>query len=211
MSECWRIINGTNNNYAVSNYGNVKNLRTGKLLKPSVNHKGYLIFQLSIDNKKKNFRGHRLVAMAFIPNPENLPEVDHKNGNRQYNRDTNLRWVTGSSNTRNREVCRQATSIYNGVHWNKKYKKWSTTIWFERKTKHLGYFDDETDAALDEANSKKYGNMLENLSKYSELIVVTHNRETMSRAQVLYGVTMSGEGSSTLLSIHLEEATGYAK
>ncbi len=70
---------------------------------------------------------------------------------------------------------------------------------------------DETDAALDEANSKKYGNMLENLSKYSELIVVTHNRETMSRAQVLYGVTMSGEGSSTLLSIHLEEATGYAK
>lgn len=70
---------------------------------------------------------------------------------------------------------------------------------------------DETDAALDEANSKKYGNMLENLSKYSELIVVTHNRETMSRAQVLYGVTMSGEGSSTLLSIHLEEAAGYAK
>jgi chromosome segregation protein len=70
---------------------------------------------------------------------------------------------------------------------------------------------DETDAALDEANSKKYGNMLENLSKYSELIVVTHNRETMSRAQVLYGVTMSAEGVSTLLSIHLEEATNYAK
>ena len=70
---------------------------------------------------------------------------------------------------------------------------------------------DETDAALDEANSKKYGNMLENLSKYSELIVVTHNRETMSRAQVLYGVTMSAEGTSTLLSIHLEEAANYAK
>ncbi|MFA6251411.1 MAG: AAA family ATPase [Candidatus Paceibacterota bacterium] len=70
---------------------------------------------------------------------------------------------------------------------------------------------DETDAALDEANSRKYGNMLENLSKYSELIVVTHNRETMSRAQVLYGVTMSGEGVSKLLSIHLEDATTYAK
>ncbi len=70
---------------------------------------------------------------------------------------------------------------------------------------------DETDAALDEANSKKYGNMLVNLSKYSELIVVTHNRETMSRAQVLYGVTMSAEGTSTLISIHLEEATNYAK
>jgi len=70
---------------------------------------------------------------------------------------------------------------------------------------------DETDAALDEANSRKYGNMLENLSKYSQLIVVTHNRETMSRAQVLYGVTMSAEGSSKLLSIHLEDATTYAK
>lgn len=70
---------------------------------------------------------------------------------------------------------------------------------------------DETDAALDEANSRKYGNMLENLSKYSQLIVVTHNRETMSRAQVLYGVTMSSEGASKLLSIHLEDATTYAK
>jgi chromosome segregation protein len=70
---------------------------------------------------------------------------------------------------------------------------------------------DETDAALDEANSKKYGNMLENLSEYSQLIVVTHNRETMTRAQVLYGVTMSGEGVSKLLSIKFEEASSYAK
>lgn len=70
---------------------------------------------------------------------------------------------------------------------------------------------DETDAALDEANSRKYGNMLENLSRYSELIVVTHNRETMSRANVLYGVTMGSEGASKLLSIHLEDATTYAK
>ncbi|MFA7315298.1 MAG: AAA family ATPase [Candidatus Paceibacterota bacterium] len=70
---------------------------------------------------------------------------------------------------------------------------------------------DETDAALDEANSRKYGNMLENLSKFSELIVVTHNRETMSRAQILYGVTMGAEGASKLLSIHLEDASMYAK
>jgi chromosome segregation protein len=70
---------------------------------------------------------------------------------------------------------------------------------------------DETDAALDEANSRKYGDMLLNLSKYSQLIVVTHNRETMSRAQVLYGVTMSSEGASKLLSIRLEDAATYAK
>lgn len=70
---------------------------------------------------------------------------------------------------------------------------------------------DETDAALDESNSRKYGDMLENLSKYSQLIVVTHNRETMSRAQVLYGVTMDATGASKLLSIHLQDAGVYAK
>jgi chromosome segregation protein len=69
---------------------------------------------------------------------------------------------------------------------------------------------DETDAALDEANSKKYGDMIENLAKYSQLILITHNRETMSRAGVLYGVTMLS-GSSKLLSIKFDEAVAVAK
>ncbi|HUD04346.1 MAG TPA: hypothetical protein VMR73_02520, partial [Candidatus Paceibacterota bacterium] len=70
---------------------------------------------------------------------------------------------------------------------------------------------DETDAALDEANSKKYGDMLELLSKHSQLIVITHNRETMSRAGVLYGVTMGKDGASKLLSIAFNEALAVAK
>ena len=70
---------------------------------------------------------------------------------------------------------------------------------------------DETDAALDEANSRRYGDMIEMLSKHSELILVTHNRETMSRAGVLYGVTMGGVGYSQLLSIGFEEASVNAK
>jgi chromosome segregation protein len=70
---------------------------------------------------------------------------------------------------------------------------------------------DETDAALDEANSKKYGDMIENLSKHSQLILITHNRETMSRAGVLYGVTMGADGASKLLSIAFEEASKVAK
>ena len=70
---------------------------------------------------------------------------------------------------------------------------------------------DETDAALDEANSRKYGDMLEKLSKHSQLIVVTHNRETMSRAGVLYGVTIGSDGASKLLSVKFEEATAIAK
>ena len=70
---------------------------------------------------------------------------------------------------------------------------------------------DETDAALDEANSRKYGDMIERLSKHSQLIVVTHNRETMSRAGVLYGVTVGADGASKLLSVKFDEATAIAK
>lgn len=70
---------------------------------------------------------------------------------------------------------------------------------------------DETDAALDEANSKKYGDMIETLAKETQLIVVTHNRETMSRASILYGVTLGSDDASTLLSIKFEEAVKVAK
>ena len=70
---------------------------------------------------------------------------------------------------------------------------------------------DETDAALDEANSRRYGDMIEELSKKSQLIVITHNRETMSRAGILYGVTMGADGISKLLSVKFEEAVSVAK
>ena len=70
---------------------------------------------------------------------------------------------------------------------------------------------DETDAALDESNSRKYGDIVEKLSSQSQLVVVTHNRETMSRAGVLYGVTIGGDGASKLLSVKFDEATAIAK
>jgi chromosome segregation protein len=70
---------------------------------------------------------------------------------------------------------------------------------------------DETDAALDEANSRRYGDMIESLAKRSQLIVITHNRETMGRASVLYGVTMGGDGISKLLSVKFDEAVAVAE
>ena len=70
---------------------------------------------------------------------------------------------------------------------------------------------DETDAALDEANSRRYGDLVGELSKKSQLIVITHNRETMSRAGILYGVTMGNDGISKLLSVKFEEAVSVAK
>mgnify|MGYP001582533931 FL=1 len=70
---------------------------------------------------------------------------------------------------------------------------------------------DETDAALDEANSRRYAAMLTRLAKGTQLMVVTHNRETMRAAGVLYGVTLASEGYSRLLSLKFEEALEVAK
>src|SRR3989338_1103972 len=68
---------------------------------------------------------------------------------------------------------------------------------------------DETDAALDEANSQRYAAILKELAKKTQLILVTHNRETMKCAGILYGVTMGDDGVSKLLSLKLEEAEVY--
>ena len=70
---------------------------------------------------------------------------------------------------------------------------------------------DETDAALDEANSRRYGDMIQNLSEKSQLIVITHNRETMSRADILYGITMGIDGVSRILSVKFDDAVTVAK
>ncbi|MDD5290425.1 MAG: AAA family ATPase [Patescibacteria group bacterium] len=68
---------------------------------------------------------------------------------------------------------------------------------------------DEVDAALDEANSVRYADIVERLASKSQFIIVTHNRATMEKAGLLYGVTMGDDGASTLLSLHLESAAKY--
>ena len=85
-TEIWKQINDFDN-YEVSNFGNVRR-KTKKgyhLLKPSVNNNGYYQVSLSKDGKAKPFRVHRLVAVAFIPNPDNLPIINHKDENKLNN------------------------------------------------------------------------------------------------------------------------------
>lgn len=65
---------------------------------------------------------------------------------------------------------------------------------------------DEVEAALDEANSRRFGNMLRELSRHTQFVAITHNRETMRQANLIYGVTMGGEGVSQLLSMKLDQA-----
>ena len=80
--------------YLVSNIGNVISLRTGKTLKPVKSKAGYYRVSLSVNGKYKKVAVHRIVAMAFIPNPENKPTVNHINENKTDNRVENLEWAT---------------------------------------------------------------------------------------------------------------------
>ena len=98
MKEIFRDIKGFEGLYQISNFGNVKSLKRNIILKPSSNGKGYLHIILYKNRKSKVSRIHRLVAQAFIPNPENKPQVNHIDGNKRNNNVNNLEWVTNSEN-----------------------------------------------------------------------------------------------------------------
>ena len=86
-----------NNNYSINENGEVRNDTTGNIKKPTENKtNGYLVYDLYEGNKRTKVPVHRLVAEAFIPNPENKPTVDHKDGNRKNNAISNLRWASYS-------------------------------------------------------------------------------------------------------------------
>tara|TARA_R110000823_G_C15637043_1_gene469377 strand:- start:111 stop:584 length:474 start_codon:yes stop_codon:yes gene_type:complete len=123
-------------NYLIYQDGRVwSNIRKGKFLKHAVNHGGYHRVGLSRDNKGKYFSVHRLVAIHFIANPDNKPEVDHINRDRSDNRVENLRWVTRLENGQNTGKQTNNTSGHKNIYYKKKSDSWK----FEKRINKVNY------------------------------------------------------------------------
>lgn len=98
MKEIWKrsIVE----NYEVSNLGRIRNVNSKQSIKLEKNKKGYLRLSIKVKGVHKHYAVHRLVAIAFIPNPKNKPQVDHIDMNKTHNYVNNLRWCSNRENNR---------------------------------------------------------------------------------------------------------------
>lgn len=131
----WKAINGTNGKIEVSTEGRVRSLLSGtpRLLKTQTDNKGYQRLRVTINGEKMSFKIHREVAKAFIPNPDDLPQVNHKNGDKQDNRVENLEWVSNRDNAHH--------AVSNGL-WDSVIEA-SRNENEKRKKPIIGYFSSE--------------------------------------------------------------------
>lgn len=121
MKEIWKKIEGFDN-YSVSKDGEIRNTKTGRTLKKQSN-RGYECVSLWKNGKGKRLQVHRLVAIAFIPNPNNLPCVDHINTIKTDNRVENLRWCTQKENCNNPLTRKNNSKSRKGKVLSKEHKQ----------------------------------------------------------------------------------------
>lgn len=127
--------------HEISTEGEIRNKR-GMILKQHLHKgRGYLQLVLTIDGVKKNaIYPHRLVAIAFLPNPDNLPEVDHINRDRTDNRVENLRWVTHRENCFNKDCRAESKSKEKNINLRAN-GKYVVQIQVDGKRKYIGVYD----------------------------------------------------------------------
>ncbi len=146
--EKWKSVNGFAN-YEISNCGRVRNATTEWILKSSENGCGYLKIQLYKEGKPSTMTIHRLVAEAFVDNPEGKRCVDHIDSNRKNNNWENLRPATHVENNRNStKTSKPTSSIYKGVDYKKRAGMWRARIRTPGKRIDLGYFTSEREAGM---------------------------------------------------------------
>tara|TARA_R110000868_G_scaffold294_3_gene2413 strand:- start:1418 stop:1882 length:465 start_codon:yes stop_codon:yes gene_type:complete len=122
-------------NYKIYEDGKIIN-KFGKELKPYKNPDGYYQFILCKNGKRKCCRLNRLLALSFINNPENLPEVDHIDRNRSNNDLSNLQWVTKLENCQNQGEYSSNTSGNKNIYWNENRKRWEFNKQINKKNHH---------------------------------------------------------------------------
>jgi hypothetical protein len=132
------------NNYLIYPDGKVYCKKTKTYVKTSINS-GYKQVNLNNDGKGKQFKIHRLVALHYIPNPENKPQVDHWNRHRSDNRVENLRWVTASENQQNTGISKSNKSGHKNIYYNKNRKKWGMRKEYDKKVFEK-FFNTKTEA-----------------------------------------------------------------
>ena len=114
MIEIWRDIKGYENDYQISTTGRLRSVKSNLIMKPMVATNGYLVACLWKDNKQRKITIHRLVADTFIPNPANLPEINHIDEDKKNNRVENLEWCTRLYNMNYGNVGRKISNANKG-------------------------------------------------------------------------------------------------
>ena len=145
--EIYTNIDGYEDRYAISNYGNIVKKDTGLLTKIFL-HNGYNEVVLRKNGYYKNYKIHSLVALAFIPTILNKPYVDHIDRNKINNHENNLRWVSCSENNRNKNKQKGSNSKHKGVSFHKKSGKFQCQISNNGKAIYLGLFKTEDEAGM---------------------------------------------------------------
>jgi hypothetical protein len=152
--EVWKEVYGYEGRYEVSNFGRVKSLsynktKVEKILSPMVNPETKYLSVNLYNKGKTQYHVHTLVAIAFLnftPCDSKLM-INHINGIRDTNFDWNLEIVTNRYNTNDGYSRKETSSIYTGVCFDKRKKNWKACIWVNGKSKYLGNFINEIDAA----------------------------------------------------------------
>lgn len=133
--------------YEVSNFGNVRNIKTKKILKPSTDKNGYLYLGLHKEGKTKCHMVHKLVCELFIDNTDEKPVVCHKDGDKNNNCSENLCWVDFSEGHKKRTKSKNNTTGIQGVSYMKDCNKYRAYVTREGIKYYLGYFDKIEDAS----------------------------------------------------------------
>lgn len=169
MEEIWKEVEEFNGAYLISNKGRLKSVKRGikwngtirhqedKIMSQVINKSGYIEYQITYNGKHYSRKAHRLVAMAFIPNIDNKPFINHKDGIKTNNNVNNLEWCTNRENVQhayNNELIHKAKAILQFTKDGKFLRRWKNS---SEITRELGIGKTTIHAACKRKNHQTKG------------------------------------------------------